>query len=210
VSGAVAKLQSDAPVLQPYEHFEPLQVAEDAFVRLHTSPQALQSVGVFSSVQVLPHVVSVQVHDPLTQLGVGCAQVVRFCHVPVVLQFWVVFPLQSVWPGAHTPVHTPFTQVWPLHATSLPYVPLAVQVSTLLPEHVTWVGAHVPVQTPLMHVWLVHAAAVPQLPPELHVCTPLPEHCRAPGEHDPAHAPLTHAEPVQATAPPQVPLVVHV
>ena len=72
VSGAVPVLQSEAPALHVYEHFVPLQLAADAFVRLHLSPQALQLFVVFRSVQMPLHVVSWQVHEPLWQSGVGC------------------------------------------------------------------------------------------------------------------------------------------
>jgi hypothetical protein len=97
VSGAVPALQSDAPTLQVYAHVEPLQLAADAFLSVHTSPQALQLLVVFSKVHVLlPQVVSVQVHEPLTHIGVGCAQVVWFCQAPLGLQFCVVLPLQFV------------------------------------------------------------------------------------------------------------------
>jgi hypothetical protein len=99
VSGAVAALQSedaDAPVSQVYEHVVPLQLAADAFVRLHLSPQALQFCVVLRRVHVPLHVVSWQVHEPFEQSGVGCAQAVWFCQVPLALQFCVVLPLQSV------------------------------------------------------------------------------------------------------------------
>jgi hypothetical protein len=43
---------------------------------------------------------------------------------------------QLVCPGAHTPLHTPLTQVVLVQATGDPQVPLDVQVSTPLPEHV--------------------------------------------------------------------------
>jgi len=55
-----------------------LQVADEAFVRLHLSPQALQLLVVFSSVHVTggpEHEVSWQLHAPLWQSGVGCEQV---------------------------------------------------------------------------------------------------------------------------------------
>jgi hypothetical protein len=45
-------------------------------------------------------------------------------------------PEHVVWLGAHTPVHTPLTQVWLLQAVGVLHVPLDVQVSTPLPEHV--------------------------------------------------------------------------
>ena len=79
-------LQAEYPGEQVYEHVEPLQLSVVAFAVLQTSPQALQSLVVFRSVHVLPHVVSVHVHEPFMQVGVGCAQAVTFCHAPVELQ----------------------------------------------------------------------------------------------------------------------------
>ena len=42
---------------------------------VHAAPQAVQSFVVSSVVQTLPHVVSVQMHVPLEQVGVGWAHV---------------------------------------------------------------------------------------------------------------------------------------
>ena len=97
VSGAEPALQSKYPALHVYEHFEPLQAADDALLRLHTSPQALQSCVVFSPEHVLSeHFVCVHTHDPFWQVGVGCAQVVWFVQVPVLLHVCGVLPLQLV------------------------------------------------------------------------------------------------------------------
>jgi hypothetical protein len=211
VSGAVAWLQSEAPALQVYEHDVPLQLAADAFVRVHLSPHALQLLVVFSSVHVVPpHSVSRHVHAPLLQSGLGCVHVVWLTQLPAPPHVCVVLPLQLVWAGAHTPWHAPDTHVWLVQAAGGPHVPLAVQTSTELPEQVDCPGAHMPVHAPPMHVWFVHAAGAPHVPLAPQVCTPLPEHCTAPGEHVPWHAPDTQAELVQVTALPHVPLAVHV
>jgi hypothetical protein len=80
-------LQSEAPELQVYEHVVPLHEGAEALVGVHTSPHALQLLVVFRVVQSLPpHRVSLQVHDPLTQLGVGCAQVAWLTQLPVAPQ----------------------------------------------------------------------------------------------------------------------------
>ena len=122
--------QSEAPALHVYEQVVPVQLAEDAFVAVHTSPQALQFWVVLSSVHVEPQVVSVHVHEPLEQLGVGWAHVARFVHVPVLLHVCGVLPLQFVWPGAQTPEQTPPAHVCAgllvVQFVALPQVPLAV------------------------------------------------------------------------------------
>ena len=66
-------LQLAYPGLHVYEHVVPLQVAAEALVSVQASPQALQLLVVFSCVHVPPHVASVHVQAPWTQLGVGCA-----------------------------------------------------------------------------------------------------------------------------------------
>jgi hypothetical protein len=48
---------------------------------------------------------------PAEQSGVGWVQVAPFVQVPVLLHVWGVLPEQFFWPGAHTPEHTPPTQV---------------------------------------------------------------------------------------------------
>lgn len=78
VSGAVLELQSDDPLTHVYEHDDPLQVADCAFVRLHLSPHAPQLFVVSSAVQVPLHNVSLQVHAPLLQSGLGCEQGEQF------------------------------------------------------------------------------------------------------------------------------------
>jgi hypothetical protein len=58
-----------------------LQVAADALVGVHLSPQALQLVVVFSSVHVAggpAHEDSWQLQAPLWQSGVGCEQGAQF------------------------------------------------------------------------------------------------------------------------------------
>ena len=55
----------------------PLQLADDAFVGLHLSPQALQLFVVFNSVQMAGgpvQAVSWQLQEPLWQSGLGCEQ----------------------------------------------------------------------------------------------------------------------------------------
>lgn len=184
----------------------PLQLSLLAPLAVQALPQALQLLVVFSVVHtVVPlslHVVSRQVHEPLEQSGVGCEQVWT-CQVPVLLHVSAAVLLaHAVCPGAHTPEHTPPTQVWLTHATGLPQVPLEVHVSTALPEHVVWPGAQTPEHTPPMQVWLTQLTGLPQVPLEEHVSTALPEHCVAPGEQVPLHAPLTHVELVHATVVP--------
>jgi hypothetical protein len=73
-------------------------------------------------------------------------------------------PWQVVWPGAHTPVQTPLTQVWLEQATAVPQVPLAAQVWTPLPEHCVVPGTQTPVHPPLTHADATHAVAVLQVP----------------------------------------------
>ena len=101
VFGAAAVVQLESPLCTCTSTSSRCSWRTDAFVRLHTSPQALQLLVVIERVHALPaaQVVSVQVHAPFTQLGVGCAQVVTFCQAPLVLQVCVVLPLQFVWPG---------------------------------------------------------------------------------------------------------------
>jgi hypothetical protein len=82
VSGAVFRLQSDAPALQVYEQVVPLQLAPDALTVLHTLPQAAQLLVVWSVVQVAPQSVSRHVHAPDEQSGVGWEQGVWFCQAP--------------------------------------------------------------------------------------------------------------------------------
>lgn len=124
VSGAVPLLQSKYPVLQVYEHVDPLQDGAVALLALHLSPHALQSCVVFSDEHVpSEHDVSAHVHAPFRQSGVGCAHVVWFVHVPVLLHVCVVLPLQFSCPGAHTPVQAPLTQVWLEHGVRLVHCP---------------------------------------------------------------------------------------
>jgi hypothetical protein len=93
-----------------------------------------------------------------------------------------------VWPCAQTPVQTPLTHVWFVHATPVPHWPFASQVSTPSPEHCTEPGTQTPPQTPLVHTYW-HGWGLPQWPLELQVSTPLFEHCVEPGEHKPVHMP---------------------
>jgi hypothetical protein len=187
--GAVPLLQSEVPALHIYEHVvATLQVAIEAFVGLHLSPHALQSLVVLSVVHTGPvgslHVVAVQVHTPPWHVGVGCAHVVWFAQLPVGSHVCVVFPLQFVCPGAHTPLQALLTHVWLTHGDGLLHVPF-MHVSSALPgTHCVCVGAHVPMHMPFMHVWLTHATGAPHAPVMSHVSTPLlaPEHCTEPGE----------------------------
>lgn len=207
VSTPVFLLQSEVPALQVYEHFVPLQLADEALVRLHLTPQALQSCVVLSPEHVLSgHVVCVHVQAPFWQVGVGCAQVVTFVHVPVLLHVCVVLPLQFTWPGAHTPEQAPLTHVWFTHADGAPQFPPLHTSMSLGATHWDWPGAHTPVHAPFVQVWFTHAVVDPHVPLAWHVCTPLPEHCVWPGVHEPEHAPDTHAALEHATGEPQLPV----
>ena len=102
-------LQSEAPALHVYEHVVPLHIGLDPFVDLQTSPHALQLVSVSSVVQVPVHAVSRQVHDPLRQSGVGCAQLTVGPQLPPGLQSSVPLPLHRLVPGAQA-THVLFEQ----------------------------------------------------------------------------------------------------
>jgi hypothetical protein len=162
-SGGVPLLQSDeTPVSHAYWHVVPVHDALVAFVGVHTSPQALQLLVVFKVVHVLPQVVSVQVHEPPLQVGVGCAQGLPFTSVPPAPQVHgTPATLQPTCPGAHDPEHTPETHV--VFEQTIPLThspPLQVSMLLLMP-HVTWVGAHTPEQTPApMQVWLPQSMTV--------------------------------------------------
>jgi hypothetical protein len=161
----------------------PLQVADDAFVRLHASPQALQLLVVFRVVHVVPpHRVSLQVHAPLVQSGCGCAHGAQFAppvpqdvadcaeyasHTPPLQQ-----PLgQEVASQTHCPVA--LLHSWPAgHAVHVaPPAPHDVldspdSGSQVLPLQQP---AHAP--PPQLHVPLEHVSPVPQA---LHAAPPLP------------------------------------
>jgi hypothetical protein len=89
-SGAVVP-QLIQPEVQAYWHSVPLQVTEDAFVVLQTSPHAVQFFGsaarlVHVLLAPVPHVVSVQTQAPPLHVGVGCAHVVPATSCPMLPQ----------------------------------------------------------------------------------------------------------------------------
>jgi hypothetical protein len=101
--------------------------------------------------------------------------------------------------GPQTPVQTPLTHVWCVHATAVPHCPLALQVSTPSPEHCTAPGTQTPPQAPPVHTnW--HGWGLPKWPVESQVSTPLFEHWVAPGVHVPVQLPavqtLGHGAPL--------------
>jgi hypothetical protein len=138
VSGAAAALQSELPTLHAYEHFVPLQVADDAFVRVHLSPHPLQLFVVFSRVQVAggpEHEVSWQLHAPLWQSGVGCEHGPQAAPaVPHDEAVWEVYgsqtlPLQH--PFGHEVASQTHCPVLLLHSRPAPH---AVQVAPAAPH----------------------------------------------------------------------------
>jgi hypothetical protein len=157
------------------------------------------------------HIVAVQVQLPPEQFGVGWAQAVWFCQVPVALQVSGTLPLQFTCPGAHTPLQRPITQVWFTHALGVLHWPIVVHVCDAFPMHCVCEGPHTPPHALPTHVWFAaHAVDVPQLPMALHVCmAPRPTHCVLPGMHDPMHTPFTHAALPQFVIAPQLPLASH-
>jgi hypothetical protein len=98
-----------------------------------------------------------------------CPLHVPSCHTPFT-QVCVLVPHLSqgtlfVLPGAHAPVHDPFTQVWPEHRTALPHCPHASQVSTPL-----LVALHC--CAPGMHTGTSGHEQLPQPQVAPHVCEP--------------------------------------
>jgi hypothetical protein len=79
----------------------------DAFVGVHAVPHALQLLVVSRSVQVPPHSVSLHVHVPALQSGVGWAHVVPLTQVPAAEHVWGVLPLQRTAADTHTPASPP-------------------------------------------------------------------------------------------------------
>jgi hypothetical protein len=195
-----------------------LQLTDVSFARLQASPQAPQLLVVVRGVQTAlapePQVVSRHVHVPPEQSGVGWAQGVPLTHAPPVPQVCgTPATLQPICPGAHSPVQMPETQV--LLVQTIPFTQLPpLHVSTLLfMPHVTSVGAHEPSHTPAMQVWWPQSmTVVPHCPLEPQVTTPLPEHVVVPGLHVPVHCPIP-VGPEQmeghALGVPQVPFAVH-
>jgi len=95
--GGAVEPQLAQPELHAYVQVVPLHVADDAFVRLHASPHALQLLVVFSVVHVPPHRLSLHVHTPLLQSGLGCAHGEQFAPiVPQEVADWAEY-------ASHTP-----------------------------------------------------------------------------------------------------------
>jgi hypothetical protein len=87
-------------------------------------------------------------------------------HVPFGPHVWVSVPqlpqvTMRVCPCEQTPMQTPVTHVWFMHATGLPHCPLASQVSTPLPEQVVVPGTHTPPHALLTHTYW-HGWGLPQ------------------------------------------------
>jgi len=114
----------------------PLHESADAFVSVHESPHAVQLLVVLSVVQVVPpQSVSLHVHAPLTQNGLGCAHGEPLTQEPVGPHVCGVLPLQLVSPGEQTPSHAPAAHVWLAQAVGGPHVPFAVHCSIEFPTH---------------------------------------------------------------------------
>jgi hypothetical protein len=162
----------------------PLQLAAEAFVVVHLSPQALQLLVVVSAVQVPLHTVSgaSHVHEPLTQVGAGCAHAPQAAPpVPHRVFDWEPY-------GSHTPaLQQPFGQDAALH-THCPVlvlharpVPHATQVAPPEPQEVLdslVSGSHVeplqqPAHDPPPHVHAPFEQESP-LPHEPHAAPAVP------------------------------------
>jgi hypothetical protein len=183
-----------------------------AFTALHLSPHALQLFVVLSSVQVVPpQSVSLHVHAPALQSGVGCAHVAPFTQLPVGPQLCGVLPLHCTCPGPHSPWHAPITQVWLVHGDVGPQAPVAaLQLCTEFPLHCVSAGAQTPWQLPMMHVWCTHVEPFTQVPPAPHDCGMFPLHCTWAGEQTPWQLPPEHVWFTQAVGAPHVPEPVQV
>ena len=146
--------------------------------------------------------------------GTFVVQWVALAHWPCVLHVCVQLLLQSVWPGAHSPVHVaplPFcTHVWlvAVQFVESTQLPVESHVCTLLvaASHFVCPGAQTPTHAPLTQVWLEQAMVDPHCPPT-QLCTLLPWQRVAPLLHaPPVHAPFVHVSPPpQATGPSQLP-----
>jgi len=136
-------------------------------------------------------------------------QVPLVCQAPLALQLCVSIPqfpqaTGFVWPGAHTPVQAPDTQVVSTHPDAIPHVPEESHVSTPLPEQRVAPGEHDPVQepAPVQTYWQREPAFCQA--PAVHVCGWSPLHCVAPDEHAaqlPALQTLAQAAPASSHEP---------
>lgn len=81
----------------------------------------------YEALQVIPHDVPTQIGVPLGSVGHDAT---TSCHVPVEEQVCGRVGLEAhcVAPGAHTPLHTPLTQVLLVQATAVPHWPFEPQV----------------------------------------------------------------------------------
>jgi hypothetical protein len=159
-----------------------LHVADDAFVRLHVSPQALQLVVVLRVVHVPLQRVSLHEHTPLLQSGFGCAHGAQFAPaVPQDVGDWDPYashtlPLQQ--PLGHevaSQTHCPVALLhsWPDgHAEHV--APLEPQEVLDSPES----GWHAPplqqpahAPPPQLHTPLEQVSPVPHA---LHAAPPVP------------------------------------
>jgi hypothetical protein len=180
VSGAVAELQSNLPVLQVYVHVEPVLHDGVPVLVLQTLPHALQFVVELSCVSqpLLSGAVALQspqpdAHPPYVQVGVEPEQVV-------------------------VPVACVESQVTP-HA---PQLVVVVSLTQVPPQRICPVGH---LHAPAWHVDPpVHAfPQAPQLLSSFCSLTQAPLHAVKPVLHANVHARLTHAGVAFAT------LVVH-
>jgi hypothetical protein len=103
-----------------------------------------------------------------------------------------------VWSGEHTPVHTPATQVCPVHATGVPHVPDAVHVCTPLPEHWTAPAVQLPEHDVPEHALLSQVTGELQWCDGSQVSTELPEHVVVPGVLHQLEQSLEPTRPPQA------------
>jgi hypothetical protein len=110
------------------------------------------------------------VQAPDTQ--VWLVQATAVPHWPVGSHVCTPLPEHCAWPGPHTPVHAPETQVV-LALQGLGVfcqVPLAVHVCGCWPLHWVEFGAQTPVHAPETHAWFVQAFPLfCQLPPALQL-----------------------------------------
>jgi hypothetical protein len=184
------------PAAQPPPVQDPLTQEPEAHTFPH-EPQLLASVCSLTQapLQSEKPVLQEKVHVPLEHVAVAFAtpvvQAVGALQAPA-LHVSTPLPLQSVCPGAHTPVQAPPAHVWLVQAAALPHVPFAWQVWTPLPEHCVVAGTQTPVHAPFTQAELVHAEAALHAPFVWHVSTPLPLHVLWPCAHTPLHAPLRH------------------
>jgi hypothetical protein len=133
-------------------------------------------------------------------------QVPLLCQVPLPVHVCVSVPQLPhgtgfVCPGPHTPVHAPFTHVWPTHVTGVAHCPLDPHACAPLPEHWTCPTVHVPVQTPPSQLPLPQPTGALHCP-FTQISTAAPEQRSCPDEHTLASPPLASAPASPPPLPP--------